>query len=65
MYSMLKSAICKGIQSADSIHAINLFTSGRDIRSVYSQCHPGHVDSFACTEQNVSNQTLTHAAAFH
>ncbi len=43
----------QGIQLADSIHAINLFTSGGDIRSVYSHCH---VDSLAFTEQNVINQ---------
>ncbi len=42
-YWILKWAPCivcwngnlQGIQSADSIHTINLFTSGRDIRSVY------------------------------
>ncbi len=46
----------QGIQSADSIYAINLFTSGGNIRSIYSQCH---VDPLACTELNVNNQTLT------
>ncbi len=30
----------------------------KDIRSVYSQCY---VDSLACTEQNVNNQTHTQA----
>ncbi len=41
------------IQSADFIHAINLFISGEDTRSVYSQYH------VKCTEQNVNNQTQT------
>ncbi len=35
---------------------LNSFTSGGDIRYVYTQCH---VHSLGCSEQNVNNQTLT------
>ncbi len=39
------------IQSAGSIHAKYLLTSG-----LFSQCH---VDFLICTEQNINNQNLT------
>ncbi len=49
----------QGIQSADSIHVINLLTSGL---FTYSQCH---VDSLACAVQNVNNQTLTQVSQLY
>ncbi len=45
-----KTTYYQGIQSADSIHAINLLTS-----DLFSLCH---VDLLKCTEQNVNNQSL-------